>query len=210
MSRRLLYGLMSLVVLMWGGAFVAIKFLLIEGLSVWTIALVRFVLTVGGLWAVVIATRTPMPVPERRHLPWIAVMGLCGVAAYHLALNFGERYISPNVAPLIIAAMPVVVAVLAAFVLHEHMTGAKWAGIALAIAGVVVLVLWGTPGAQICPQRRGGGRHCDLPHRVGRVHRAQQAAGGEVRRPPALDMGHHDRDAAAGAIRDRADSERDR
>ena len=149
MSRRLLYGLMSLVVLMWGGAFVAIKFLLIEGLSAWTIALLRFGLTVMGLWIVVVATRTPMPVPERRHRPWIALMGLCGVAAYHLALNFGERYVSPNVAPLVIAAMPVVVAILATFLLHEHMDGVKWEGIALAIAGVVVLVLWGTPGAEI-------------------------------------------------------------
>lgn len=157
MSRRLLYGLMGLVVTMWGGAFVAIRFLLVEGLSIWSIALLRFVLTVAGLWALVAVSRTPMPFPDRRDRPWIVLMGLCGVAAYHLALNFGERYISPNVAPLVIAAMPVVVAILATVVLHEHLSGARWAGIGLAILGVVLLVVWGTPDAELTVRNVGGG-----------------------------------------------------
>jgi hypothetical protein len=51
-SPRLIYASLSLVVAMWGGAFVAIKILLRHA-SVWTMAQLRFTLTVLGLLAIV-------------------------------------------------------------------------------------------------------------------------------------------------------------
>ncbi len=83
-------------------------------------------------------------------------MGFSGVAAYHLSLNFGERFVSAEVASLIVMSMPVMVAVMARFVLDEDASGATFAGIGLALAGVVVLVLWGTPGANVSIRNAGG------------------------------------------------------
>jgi drug/metabolite transporter (DMT)-like permease len=71
------------------------------------------------------------------------------VGVYHLSLNYGERFISADLASLIVASMPVMVALLSRAVLHEEVNATKWAGIGVALAGVAVLILRGTPGAHI-------------------------------------------------------------
>ncbi len=156
MDRRRISLQLSLVVFMWSGAFVAIKILLDHGASIWTIALLRFVLTTTGLTATMAFLRPAQPRIARRHLPWLVLMGFTGVAAYHLSLNFGERYISANVASLVITSMPVMTAILARVFLREAVSVTRWGGIALAGAGVVVLVLWGTPDAELTVRNAGG------------------------------------------------------
>ena len=156
MNRRRIYLQLSLVVFMWSGAFVAIKILLDHGASIWTIALLRFTLTTVGLLTAMVVLRPTSPRIDSRHVPWLLLMGLTGVAAYHVSLNFGERYISANVASLIITSMPVMTTVLARVFLREDVSTTRWAGIALAAAGVVVLVLWGTPNAELTVRNAGG------------------------------------------------------
>jgi len=154
-GRRRISLQLCLVVFLWSGAFVGIKVLL-EDVSIWTIAFLRFALTTICLFtALGLSGRRRRPI-ERGHLRWLLVMGLTGVSAYHLSLNLGERYISANVASLIVASMPVMTAVLAIVFLGEEVSATKWAGIALAVAGVVVLVLWGTPGAELTVRNAAG------------------------------------------------------
>ena len=146
--RRRTYLQLSLVVLLWSGAFVGIKVLL-EHASIWTIAFLRFALTTIGLTLAMAVLRPRTHRVERAHVPWFLLLGLTGVSVYHLSLNFGERYISANVAALIVASMPVMTAILAMVFLGEDVAATKWAGIALAVAGVAVLVVWGTPDAEL-------------------------------------------------------------
>jgi drug/metabolite transporter (DMT)-like permease len=153
--RRRIYLQLSLVVLLWSGAFVGIKVLL-EHVSIWTIAFLRFALTTAGLALAMAVLRPRTHRIERAHVPWFLLLGLTGVSAYHLSLNFGERYISANVAALIVASMPVMTAILARTFLGEEISPTKWGGIALAVAGVVVLVLWGTPEADLTVRSAGG------------------------------------------------------
>ena len=139
---------MSLLVVLWGGAFVAIKILL-RDVSAETIAFLRFVLTTLGLLAVMAIVR-PERIPiQPRDRGKILLLGFMAVFVYHLALNIGERFVSANVASLIIASMPVMVAIASHLALGEAITPTKAGGIALALAGVVVLALFGTPGAHL-------------------------------------------------------------
>ena len=147
-SRRLVYLLMSCVVTLWGGAFVAIR-ILVRHASPYTVTLLRFALTTAGLLVVSAIVRPDHPRLERRDRGRLVVLAITGVAVYHLSLNYGERFVSATVASLIVASFPVLVALGARLVLKETIGPRKWAGIALALAGVVILVLWGTPGAEL-------------------------------------------------------------
>lgn len=131
------------VVVTWGSAFTGIKVVLREvgpgGLTFGRLAIAA--LTYTALLPVVRGTW-----PERRpgDVPRLVLLGLTGSAAYHLALNWGEQFISAGVASLVIAAMPAMVAVLAAAVLHEPLGVRRAAGVGVAFAGVAVLALAGS------------------------------------------------------------------
>jgi len=147
-SRRVVYALMTSVVCLWGGAFIAIR-ILVQQASPYTVTLLRFVLTTAGLLVALAVVR-----PEKRRLDpedrgKLVLLAVMGVAVYHLALNYGEQFVSASVAALIVASFPVMVAISSRIVLKEQIGSTKWAGIALAFLGVVILVLWGTPGAEL-------------------------------------------------------------
>jgi drug/metabolite transporter (DMT)-like permease len=67
-----------------------------------------------------------------------------GVTAYHLALNEGERTTASGVAALIVALAPAATLALALAVGLERFAPRRIAGIALAFAGVVVVVALGS------------------------------------------------------------------
>src|SRR5262245_55841027 len=76
----------------------------------------------------------------RRDLLVLAGLGIVNNALY-LGLSFtGMRSISAGLAALIISANPVLIALLAALLLGERMTWRKGAGLALGVAGVVLIV----------------------------------------------------------------------
>ena len=155
MSRRLIYLLLSLVVVAWGGAFVAIK-IVVRHASALSAAELRFVLTTLGMLAVMAVVRPPLRRIDRGDWPRLLLISLCGVSIYHVSLNYGEHFISSNVAALIVASMPVLVAVLSGIVLKERLEATKWLGIGIALAGVTLLVLRGTPDAELSVRSIGG------------------------------------------------------
>ncbi len=148
MNRRLIYLGLVVVVVVWGGAFTAIR-ILVRHASVFTVGFLRFVLTTAGLLVVMAVLK-----PERRRIEpadrgRVLLLALTGVVIYHLSLNYGEHSVSADVASLIVASMPVMVALLSRFWLRERLGRTKWAGISIALAGVVLLVTKGTPGASL-------------------------------------------------------------
>src|SRR3954462_246678 len=88
--RNLLPVLLATVIVLWGGAFVAIR-ILVRDVSPLTIAFVRFVLTSAGLVLVMSLARQPPMRVERADWPKLLLLGFCGVVVYHLALNYGEQ-----------------------------------------------------------------------------------------------------------------------
>jgi drug/metabolite transporter (DMT)-like permease len=87
--------------------------------------------------------RRPLRLP--RAAWWrIVVMGLLGVPVYNLAFLHGLRTVPTGTAALITALNPVFTAVLARLLLKEAFGLRHVAGLALALAGVFVVIRYGT------------------------------------------------------------------
>jgi drug/metabolite transporter (DMT)-like permease len=135
-----MYGMLGVLALLWGLAFVGIKEVVHE-VSPATLTILRFAIADACLIAIMAAVPSTRPRFERRDLWRVAVLAITGVPLYHLALNWGEQRTSASVASLIVATAPVMVALLSAAVLRERQTMRRWLGIALAFGGVAVLAL---------------------------------------------------------------------
>jgi drug/metabolite transporter (DMT)-like permease len=87
--------------------------------------------------------RRPLRLP--RAAWWrIAALGLLGVPIYNLAFLHGLKTIPTGTAALIIALNPAFTAVLARLVLKEEFGWRRTAGLLLALAGVFVVIRYGT------------------------------------------------------------------
>lgn len=141
--RATLLSCLGALALLWGLAFVGIKEALHE-LSPTTLTLLRFAiadLTLLVVAAALPAARPTFPKGQRWRLLALAATG---VPLYHLPLNWGETRTTAQVASLIVAMAPVLLAIGGVVLLGERMTTQRILGIGAAFAGVVVLTL-GTP-----------------------------------------------------------------
>lgn len=139
-----LHGLLIATVVMWGLAFVAIKFMEQEqGVGYVELTLQRFIVAAlgFGLLLAVLGYRAPLPRLRGRE-EWARLMALAflGVAGYHLTLNYGEQYTTAGNAAIVIASSPAMTLVLAIHFLGERSGPIRLAGMGLAFAGVLVLV----------------------------------------------------------------------
>jgi drug/metabolite transporter (DMT)-like permease len=132
-TRSMLLLLLPMVV--WGSAFAVTKGL-VELWPPFTLALVR----VG------VGTLVLLPVAIARHqrgtrLPWgtIWFMGLLGVTLYYLTFNLAMVYVSASQGALVQASIPAMTALVAVVWLRERATAMRWLGIALSVAGVLIV-----------------------------------------------------------------------
>ncbi len=128
----------SITMLLWASAFAGIRAGL-EAYSPGEVAFLRFV--VASLAAGVYLAVARPPLPARRDLPALLVLGFLGVTVYHLCLNYGEVTVSAGAASILIASNPVFTALLAGPVLGERLRRIGWVGIAVSFVGVVIVAL---------------------------------------------------------------------
>lgn len=131
------------VVVLWAGAFAAIKQLLDAGLSSPQIAGIRFLMAAPG-FAYLLYRAGGLPAISRRDLVRIAVAGLCWVAIYHLALNQGELHTTSGTSAVIVGTAPGMTLGLAVLLGLERFSGWRLAGLTIAFSGVVVAVTLGS------------------------------------------------------------------
>ena len=140
-----LYCLLGATVVLWGLAFVAIKYMEEEqGVGYVELTLQRFLVAALGFGLLLAALRVRGPLPRLRgREEWsrLAVLSLLGVAGYHLTLNYGEQYTTAGTASIIIASSPAMTFLLAIPLLGERSGPLRVAGLGLAFAGVLVLIL---------------------------------------------------------------------
>lgn len=137
MSGRVVAALLVLAAL-WGSAFPLIKVAL-EDLGPGHLTLARHVVASACFVAFLLLGRKRM-LPRRRDVPSFFLLGVLGFTIYHLALNFGELRVTAGAASLLIATAPAITAILAHFLLHEHMPRGAWLGSAVAFGGVALIV----------------------------------------------------------------------
>jgi drug/metabolite transporter (DMT)-like permease len=71
----------------------------------------------------------------------LLALGVIGLAVYHLCLNYAETRIPSGTAAIIIALAPAATAAASALWLGERLSGRALGGLAIALAGVVLVVL---------------------------------------------------------------------
>lgn len=130
------------VVVVWGVAFSGIKVLL-RDIGPYSLTWARLVL--ATLAYTVVLPFLPKRAVQREpgDVMRLVLLGVFGAASYHLAVNWGEQYVSAGLASLLVACMPAMVAVLAAIFLKEHLSRRAIAGLAIAFSGVAILALSG-------------------------------------------------------------------
>ncbi|MCX6660990.1 MAG: DMT family transporter [Euryarchaeota archaeon] len=136
---------MLLPIIFWAFAFPFIKIGLKE-LSPINLTILRLFTTCGVFLVFLVAfPKAFSPIKKKDILP-IFLLGFFGLVVYHLGLNYGELYISPSVASLIIATIPVFTVIFATLLLKEKVTKKIAIGIPMSLSGVVIISLTGTSG----------------------------------------------------------------
>ena len=123
-------------VVLWASAFVAIRHLG-DDFSPGALTLGRLVL--GSLvLGIVLATRSPRW-PGRQHWPRLLICGVGWFGIYNVSLNAAETRVDAGTAAMLVSIGPIVVAVLAGWLLKEGFPPQLVAGSAVAFAGVIVI-----------------------------------------------------------------------
>jgi drug/metabolite transporter (DMT)-like permease len=102
----------------------------------------RFLPVLLGSGLLLLARR-PLRLPPRA-LWRVVALGILGVPAYNLFFLYGLKTVPSGTAALVIALNPAFTAVLARIFLGERFGLRRWLGLALSLAGVFVVVRYGT------------------------------------------------------------------
>jgi drug/metabolite transporter (DMT)-like permease len=130
-----------ITLLIWSFSFLAAARLR-QDLALLAALAARFLPVLLGAGALLL-WRRPLRLP--RAAWWrIVAMGLLGVPVYNLAFLHGLKTVPTGTAALIIALNPVFTAVLARLVLKERLGLRRTAGLVLSLAGVFVVIRYGT------------------------------------------------------------------
>jgi drug/metabolite transporter (DMT)-like permease len=144
-SLLLVHLSLLLVALIWGGTIPAIKYLL-RTLEPADVLLLR----VGGaalIFAFILSLQGRRALPKsRRDGVELLLFGVLGIALMNLAMINGQDMIPAVLASLIVTSNPVFTALVSRFMTGEVLTRRKIGGIALAFAGFLIVLLFGSGG----------------------------------------------------------------
>ncbi len=135
----MVYIKLVLTAAFWGGTFIAGRVVAAD-VGPFPAALLRF--TAASVLLMILTRRLEgrFPPLDFRRLGAIMLLGLTGVLAYNAFFFSGLKYVEAGRAAVIVAMNPVSIAVFSALLLRERMSAAKAAGIAISVAGAIVVV----------------------------------------------------------------------
>lgn len=143
------HGAALLTILIWGTTFISTKVLLTSFQPV-EILFLRFVL---GFLALCLIYPRRLQLGERRQELWFAAAGLCGVTLYYLLENIALTYTLASNVGVLVSVSPVFTALFSHFLLRrEKLRPAFFAGLAVALAGVVLLSYNGSAVLKLDPR----------------------------------------------------------
>jgi drug/metabolite transporter (DMT)-like permease len=127
------------VSILWGIPYLLIKVAVDSGIPPAFVTLVRVVL--GAAVLLGLAARAGVLTAVRRRFRWLVALALTEIALPFTLIAMGERHVTSSLAAIIIAAAPLMGALLAwHFDLSERAGGRRLTGLGLGLMGVVALV----------------------------------------------------------------------
>ncbi|MGF6849112.1 drug/metabolite transporter (DMT)-like permease [Chitinophaga sp. W3I9] len=137
-------GIISIVfvMLIWGSSFAVTK-TVVQEVSPYLFATLRHIVACALLLPFYFHQRKKV----KQQLPYkrLAVMGILGITVYYGLFNFAMLYIPASTGALVEGLIPVAIAIPAALLLKEHISGRSIAGIILCVTGVVLVGFVGSP-----------------------------------------------------------------
>ncbi|HEX3617874.1 MAG TPA: DMT family transporter [Solirubrobacteraceae bacterium] len=137
-ERAQIVAALALTLLMWASAFVVIR-TVGRHLSPGPLALTRIVIGSLALGLAMLLRR--QRVPSGAALARAAVAGVLWFGAYMLSLNAAERWVDAGTSSLLVNTGPLIIAVLAGWLLHEGFSRALLGGCAVALVGAGLIAL---------------------------------------------------------------------
>jgi drug/metabolite transporter (DMT)-like permease len=131
------------VVVVWAGSFSVIKQLLDDGMAAGDIAILRYLIAAPG-FAYILWRARGLAGLTRGDAARVAAAGLLVVVGYHLFLNVGTRYTTSGIAALVVALAPGLTMMLAFALGLERVNTRRILGLAVAFAGVAIVVALGS------------------------------------------------------------------
>lgn len=128
----------AFTVVCWASAFVGIRSA-VKHVSPGSLALVRYV--VASIVLAVLLAATRQRLPKRADLPRLMAVGLAGITAYNLLLNYGSKFIQAGSASFLVNTAPLFTAIFAVIMLKERVTAIAYAGIVLGFTGATLIFL---------------------------------------------------------------------
>ena len=130
----------------WGGTFIAGK-TLADSVGPFSAAFLRFVIASIILLFLVYIVEKRIPIPEKKHIISIFLLGLTGIFLYNFCFFKGLKYIEAGRASVIVANNPIFIALFSALFFKERLTFIKVLGILISITGAVVVITKGDFGS---------------------------------------------------------------
>ena len=139
-SPVLIWAAILTLYVVWGSTYLAIR-VAVDTLPPFVMGAVRFgIAGLVMLAVVVIVRRGALVRPTRRELRDSAIVGTCLMFGGMGLVSWGEQTVPSGIAGVLVAMMPVWVAVYGRAFLREHLPRLAVAGIGIGIVGVAVLV----------------------------------------------------------------------
>jgi drug/metabolite transporter (DMT)-like permease len=128
-----------LYVFLWASAYVPSKIGVLDSSPLWFLC-VRFAAAGGVTLALALRLGAPLPRNARERTA-IAALGICGNALYLGFTYEALRHLASGVGAIVASTNPLVLAIVAPYVLGERLTRLKIAGLLLGFGGVVAVML---------------------------------------------------------------------
>jgi len=138
-SARLIYLQLSLVAMIWGGTFVAGRYMSVDTPALLSASL-RFLLAGAVLGVFLLLSKQAFVKLSGAQLVKVLGLGFCGIYAYNLCFFYGLHLISASRASLIVALNPAVMAIGAYLMYREAISVVKAFGIVLCLVGAAVVI----------------------------------------------------------------------
>lgn len=139
----------AIALLTWSSAYAAIAYAL-ASFTPGEVAFARLAIASLCFAVMLVARRTPLP--PRRDWPALFALGLIGLTLYHVSLNWAETRIASGTASIIICLAPAATAALSAWWIRERLSLRTWTGLAIALAGTVLVVLASGKQVEVDPR----------------------------------------------------------
>ncbi|KAB0494146.1 DMT family transporter [Pseudomonas vancouverensis] len=138
------YFKLAAVTMIWGGTFVAGRFLA-DALTPLLAASLRFLLASAALLAFLLVARIPLARPNGRQWLQLTLLGFFGIFFYNLCFFNGLQYINASRASLIVALNPAVIGLASWFLFKERLGRAKVIGIVICMVGAGLVIVSRNP-----------------------------------------------------------------